>query len=143
MFTGDGFTNINKNSYDVYLSIGKDEKDLAAFYDNLVDELFDRKCIHVHKNKELTRRFTNKELVEDLDKSVGISAYTKRVPEWVKRGSYGIKLAFLQGFLDADGSVLKDRNKIRINFTSVNLELLEDIQDLLFGLRIKNSIVIH
>ena len=48
LFTGDGFTNINKNSYDVYMSIGKDEKDLASFYDKLVEELFDRKCIHIH-----------------------------------------------------------------------------------------------
>jgi intein/homing endonuclease len=48
LFTGDGFTNINKNSYDIYMSIGKDEKDLASFYDKLVEELFDRKCIRVH-----------------------------------------------------------------------------------------------
>ena len=143
LFTGDGFTNINGNSYDIYMSIGKKEKDFAQFYDNLVLELFNRKCIHVHKNTEQTRRFTDKGLVELLDKSVGISAYTKRVPEWVKKGSYGIKRAFLQGFLDSDGSVIRDRNNIRINFTSVNLELLEDIQDLLFALEIKNSIVIH
>jgi len=143
LFTGDGFTNINGNSYDIYMSIGKNEHDFAKFYDNLVEDLFGRKCVHVHKNKELTRRFTYKELVEDLDKSIGISAYTKRIPEWIKKGSYCIKLAFLQGFLDSDGSVLVDRGKIRINFTSVNLELLEDIQDLLFGLQIKNSIVIH
>ena len=143
LFTGDGFTNINKNSYDVYMSIGKDEKDLASFYDKLVEELFDRKCIHVHQKTEQSRRFTDKELVQQLDSSVGISAYTKRVPEWVKHGNYGIKLAFLQGFLDSDGSVFKDRGKIRVNFTSVNLELLEDIQDLLYALEIKNSIVIH
>ena len=62
-----------------------------------------------------------------LDASVGISAYTKRVPEWVKQGSYGVKVCFLQGFLDSDGSVFYDRGKIRVNFTSVNLELLEDI----------------
>ena len=143
LFTGDGFTNINGNSYDVYMSIGKNEHDFAKFYDDLVEDLFGRKCVHVHKDKELTRRFTYKELVENLDKSIGISAYTKRIPEWIKKGSYGIKLAFLQGFLDSDGSVLVDRGKIRINFTSVNLELLEDVQDLLFGLQIKNSIVIH
>ena len=143
LFTGDGFTNINGNSYDVYMSIGKDEKEFADFYDSLIEDLFQRKCIHVHKNKELTRRFTHKELVNDLDKSVGISAYTKRVPEWVKKGSYGIKLAFLQGFLDSDGSAFHDKEKLRVNFTSVNLELLEDIQDLLFGLEIRNSIVSH
>lgn len=143
LFTGDGFTNINGNSYDIYMSIGKNEIQFAKFYDSLVLELFDRKCVHVHKQKEQTRRFTHKSLLEDLNRSVGISAYNKRVPEWVKRGSYGVKLAYLQGFLDSDGSVLKDRNKIRINYTSVNLELLEDIQDLLFALEIKNSIVIH
>lgn len=143
LFTGDGFTNINGNSYDIYMSIGKNEIQFAKFYDGLILELFGRKCVHVHKQKEQTRRFTHKSLLEDLDRSVGISAYNKRVPEWVKRGSYGIKLAYLQGFLDSDGSVLKDRNKIRINYTSVNLELLEDIQDLLFALKIKNSIVIH
>ena len=143
LFTGDGFTNINGNSYDIYMSIGKDEEEFAKFYDNLILELFDRKCIHVHKQTEQSRRFTSRSLVEYLDKSVGISAYTKRVPEWVKRGSYGIKRAFLQGFLDSDGSVINDRGRIRINYTSVNLELLEDIQDLLFGLEIKNSIVLH
>lgn len=143
LFTGDGFTNINRNSYDVYMSIGKNEQDLANFYDDLVESLFDRKCVHVHKNRELTRRFTSKELVQTLDRSVGISAYTKRVPEWVMNGSYGVKLSFLQGFLDADGSVFYDKGKIRVNFTSVNLELLEDIQDLLFALEIKNTIVRH
>jgi intein/homing endonuclease len=143
LFTGDGFTNINGNSYDIYMSIGKDEKELAEFYDDLVLDLFDRHCVHVHKDKELTRRFTNKSLVEELNSTVGTSAYNKRVPDWVKHGSYGVKLAFLQGFLDSDGSVLRDRNNIRINYTSVNLELLEDIQDLLFALEIKNSIVIH
>ena len=127
LFTGDGFTNINGNSHDIYMSIGKDEKELAEFYDDLVLDLFDRHCVHVHKGKELTRRFTNRPLVEELNSTVGTSAYNKRVPDWVKHGSYGVKLAFLQGFLDSDGSVLRDRNNIRINYTSVNLELLEDI----------------
>lgn len=143
LFVGDGFTNINGNSYDIYMSIGKDEKEFAEFYDTLVEELFQRKCIHVHKDKEQTRRFTDKDLVKILDASVGISAYTKRVPEWIKNGSYGIKRAFLQGFLDSDGSVVNDKGKIRINYTSVNLELLEDVQDILFGLQIKNSIIRH
>ena len=40
LFVGDGFTNINGNSYDIYMSIGKDEKEFAEFYDTLVEELF-------------------------------------------------------------------------------------------------------
>jgi uncharacterized protein (UPF0333 family) len=36
LFTGDGFTNINGNSYDIYMSIGKNETEFAKFYDDLV-----------------------------------------------------------------------------------------------------------
>ena len=142
LYIGDGFYNVNKNSYDIYLSIGNKEAEFAKFYDNLVLELFGKKCIHVHKNKEQTRRFTDKSLLQQLS-VLGTSAYNKRVPEWIKRGSAEIKLGFLQGYLDSDGSVIKYKNSIRVNYTSANLELLEDVQDILYALEIKNSIVVH
>ena len=143
LFIGDGFVNINKGSYDIYLSIGKDEYEFASFYDNLIQELFDRKTIHVHKTKENTRRFTHKELAIWLNETFGKTAYKKRIPEWFKNLHEDYKLAFIQGYLDSDGSVFYDKGKVRVNFTSVNLELLEDIQDILFGLQIRNSIVVH
>lgn len=143
LFVGDGFVNINQKSHDIYLSIGKEEDDLANFYDTLIQKVFDRKCIHVHKDKENTRRFTHKELALLLQDKIGTTAYNKRIPEWVKQATYSLRYAFLQGYLDSDGSVFYDNGKVRVNFTSVNLELLEDIQDILFSLKIKNSIVIH
>ena len=143
LWLGDGFCNKNGNSYDIYLSIGKDEEDLAQFYDSLILELFDRKCIHVHKDREQTRRFTNKELFLKLKSMFGTNAYDKRVPEFIKHLPENHKRAFIQGYLDSDGSVFLDCGKVRTNFTSVNLELLEDIQDMLFGANIANSIVIH
>lgn len=143
LFVGDGFVNINGNSHDIYLSIGKSENDLANFYDTLIQKVFDRKCIHVHKDKENTRRFTHKELALLLQGEIGTTAYNKRIPEWIKQATYSLRCAFLQGYLDSDGSVFYDNGKVRVNFTSVNLELLEDIQDILFSLKIKNSIVIH
>ena len=143
LWLGDGFCNKNGNSYDIYLSIGKDETDLAQFYDKLVEELFNRKCIHVHKNNEQTRRFTNKDLFLKLKSLFGTNAYNKRIPECIKTLPYNYKLHFLQGYLDSDGSVFLDNGKVRTNFTSVNLELLEDVQDMLFGMNIANSIVIH
>ena len=36
-----------------------------------------------------------------------------------------------------------DKCKDRINFTSVNLELLEDLQDILYSLMVECSIVSH
>lgn len=143
LWLGDGFCNKNGNSYDIYLSIGKDEEDLAQFYDSLILELFDRKCIHVHKDKEQTRRFTNKDLFLKLKSMFGTNAYNKRIPEFIKRLPNVYKRSFIQGYLDSDGSVFYDNGKIRVNFTSVNLQLLEDVQDMLFGMKIANSIVIH
>ncbi len=143
LWLGDGFCNKNGNSYDIYLSIGKDEEDLAQFYDSLVLELFDRKCIHVHKDREQTRRFTNKDLFLKLKSMFGTNAYNKRIPQSIKHLPENHKRAFLQGYLDSDGSVFLDNGKVRTNFTSVNLYLLEDVQDMLFGMSIANSIVIH
>lgn len=140
---GDGFVNINGNSHDIYLSIGKDEIDLSNFYDTLIKDVFNRSCIHVHKTREQTRRFTDKKLALFLNKHFGKSAYDKRVPIWIKKAPNYLKYSFLQGYLDSDGSVFYDRNKVRVNYTSVNLELLEDIQDILYSLEIKNSIVMH
>lgn len=143
LWLGDGFCNKNGNSYDIYLSIGKDEEDLAQFYDSLVLELFDRKCIHVHKDKEQTRRFTNKDLFLKLKSMFGSNAYNKRIPEFIKQLPNAYKRSFIQGYLDSDGSVFYDNGKVRVNFTSVNLQLLEDVQDMLFGMKIANSIVTH
>lgn len=143
LWLGDGFCNKNGNSHDIYLSIGKDETDLAQFYDKLVAELFDRKCIHIHKDREETRRFTDKQLFQKLKSLFGTNAYNKRIPECIKKLPYNYKLRFLQGYLDSDGSVFLDNGKVRTNFTSVSLELLEDIQDMLFGIGVANSIVIH
>lgn len=143
LWLGDGFCNKNDNSYDIYLSIGKDEKELATFYDSLILDLFDRKCIHVHKGKEQTRRFTNKDLFLTLRSMFGENAYNKRIPNYIKQLPYEYKRAFLQGYLDSDGSVFLDRDNVRTNFTSVSLELLEDVQDILFSMEIANSIVIH
>ena len=143
LWLGDGFCNKNGNSYDIYLSIGKDEEDLAQFYDSLILELFDRKCIHVHKDKEQTRRFTNKDLFLKLKSMFGSNAYNKRIPEFIKQLPNAYKRSFIQGYLDSDGSVFYNNGKVRVNFTSVNLQLLEDVQDMLFGMKIANSIVIH
>ena len=143
LWVGDGFCTKNGNSYDIYMSIGKDEKELAEFYDKIVYELFDRKCIHIHKKTEQSRRFTNKSLFLKLKSMFGNSAYDKRIPDEIKSLPYNHRRAFLQGYLDSDGSVFNTSNGIRTNFTSVNLQLLEDIQDMLFGMQIANSIVVH
>jgi intein/homing endonuclease len=59
-------------------------------------------------------------------------AHNKRVPEWVYRAKNSIKLAFLEGFIDADGH-RRTRNEsggIRNDIEVCNKVLLEDIRQL-------------
>jgi hypothetical protein len=79
-------------------------------------------------------RFSSVNAAEEL-RELGFSgtARTKRVPGWVYGVSEELRLAFVAGFLDADGSV---DNKGRMSFHSVSADLLDDIRHLCIGLGI-------
>ncbi len=143
LWLGGGFCNKDDNSYDICLSVGKDEEELVQFYDSLMLELFGKTCVHADEGGEQTIRFTDKELCLKLKTMFGTNACDKRIPESIKRLPENHKRAFLQGYLDSNGSVSFNNGKVRVNFTSVNLELLEDVQDMLFGMNIANSIAIY
>lgn len=63
----------------------------------------------------------------------GGDAYTKRVPGWVFTADRDLRLAFLRGFIDADGSVCA---KGRIAIGLCNQGLRDDIWELCMGLGI-------
>ena len=73
-------------------------------------------------------RFSSVLAAEELT-ALGLSgtAHTKSVPAWVFETSHEMKLAFLRGFLDADGSVDKLG---RISMNSVNQHMLSQIRHL-------------
>lgn len=141
LWLGDGFTNINRNSYDIYMSFGSKQEIESAYYSDAVKHIFDRSCITTSNGN--TKRFTNKNLVGLLNAEFGKYAISKQIPEWIKFAPLELKISFIQGYLDADGSVFLDRGKQQISFTSVNLQLLESLQDMLYGLHIANSITLH
>lgn len=79
-------------------------------------------------------RFASVEAVAELRAlGLGGTAHEKHVPGWVFGLADELKLAFLRGFLDADGSVDK---KGRITFSSCNKELLSGIRHLCMSLGI-------
>lgn len=142
IWLGDGFNNINRNSYDIYVAFGKDQIEQANKYSELVLEVFNRKTIWCKSNGGQTRRFTNRKLVEFLNKYFGKYAESKRIPEWAMYLPEDLKRSFIIGYLDSDGSVFKDRAHYKVTFTSVNLSLLEQIQQLLYSIRICSSITL-
>lgn len=84
--------------------------------------------------REYSTRFNSKNATEELE-SLGFSgtAHTKQVPGWVFSLSQDLRLAFLRGYLDADGHV--DKNG-EIVFRSCNEVLLDGVRHLCIGLGI-------
>src|SRR5690606_737119 len=73
-------------------------------------------------------RFASVLAAEELAE-LGLSgtAHTKRVPGWVFGATREERLAFLRGYLDADGSVDK---RGKVSYSSCNPALIEDIRHL-------------
>jgi len=81
-----------------------------------------------------TTRFSSVLAASELTE-LGFSgtAFTKRIPYWIYELTDELKLAFLRGFLDADGTVDK---KGRITMYSANYDLINDLRHLCMGLGI-------
>src|SRR5690349_1591578 len=81
--------------------------------------------------------WSNKELAEffTLNGFTG-KATSKRVPQWVWSTPESQRLAFIAGYLDADGYA----NRGRLSLKSANRELLEDIASLLVTLGITSRL---
>ena len=102
--------------------------------------LFDRSFYHRERGNAIEFTFCFKQLNQFLTKHFGKYSYGKRIPEWAKRISPELKKALLQGYLDSDGCVYKQGKYSVTGFVSVNLGLLEDVQDILFSLGIISNI---
>jgi Fe-S cluster assembly protein SufB len=81
--------------------------------------------------------WSSKELAEffKINGFIG-NARTKRVPQWVWSLPEAQRLAFIAGYLDADGCVVKGRFSLK----SANRELLQDIASLLVTLGITSRL---
>lgn len=90
------------------------------------------------RRDENTTVFYSTLAYEELERCgiVGTSK-TKRVPEWVFSLNRELRLAFIRGYLDADGTVNKNG---QIRFVSVNLAMLEQFRHLCMscGIRVGN-----
>ena len=88
--------------------------------------------------------FNCKELYFFLLNNFGKYADGKKISEWVKFIKKDYKLELIKGYFDSDGCWVKvnKKNKIhsRVSFVSINLELLESIQDILSSIGVISSL---
>lgn len=139
LWLGDGWVDNKKHS----VSIAFDLKQ-PSFYNQYYKFLKENNIVPYSRkrNGSLEVKFTNKDICVWLTQTFGKYCYGKYIPDNVKRISSNDKLKLLQGYLDSDGCVCvnKKTNSNSIEFVSVNLQLLEDIQDICFGLNIVGGI---
>lgn len=139
LWLGDGWVDNKKHS----VSIAFDLKQ-PSFYNQYYKFLKENNIVPYSRkrNGSLEVKFTNKDICVWLTQTFGKYCYGKYIPDNVKRISGNDKLKLLQGYLDSDGCVCinKKTNSNSIEFVSVNLQLLEDIQDICFGLNVVGGI---
>ncbi|HZA11375.1 Fe-S cluster assembly protein SufB [Mycobacterium sp.] len=134
LYIGDGNLHLSTKTYRVQFAIPATDGQLRAELIRVVKDLFGLRCIEadeyriVVNSKALTEWFTELGFT-------GLSL-TKRVPEWVYSLPVDQRLAFLGGWVDADGYVRPDRSG-SITLTCANEALLEQARELaeLSGLR--------
>ena len=139
LWLGDGWVDNKKHS----VSIAFDLKQ-PSFYNQYYKFLKENNIVPYSRkrNGSLEINFINKDICVWLTQTFGKYCYWKCIPDNVKRISNNDKLKLLQGYLDSDGCVCvnKKTNSNSIEFVSVNLQLLEDIQDICFGLNVVGGI---
>lgn len=139
LWLGDGWVDNKKHS----VSIAFDFKQ-PSFYNQYYKFLKENNIVPYSRkrNGSLEVNFINKDICVWLTQTFGKYCYGKFIPDNVKRISNNDKLKLLQGYLDSDGCVCvnKKTNSNSIEFVSVNLQLLEDIQDICFGLNVVGGI---
>lgn len=130
VYIGDGWLDFKvKRSYKVEFVI----------YDNYLKEAH-RQLFNTAFNDQIRwidhrkgYRVCSKMLV-NLFLSLGLkgNAHTKRIPSWVYCLSKELKQAFVKGYLDSDGTIVKSTG--RMNFECCNKALMQDFRFLLSGM---------
>lgn len=119
LYVGDGSRDNNR----IEIAHAKDA-DYLDYYRQIIENEFG---VKPYTDKRGTRtRWSSVAAIELLNCGFEGLAHTKRVPSWVFHLQPDLQLGFLRGFLDADGCIQHGR----INFSSCNHDLLEDMRHL-------------
>jgi Fe-S cluster assembly protein SufB len=136
-YLGDGYVHNRSGFLSVEVAVDQSDTALVGELQRVARELFGLDFELAPDGLRLTARRTAA-LAEFLElNGLAGGALDKRVPGWVFGLPRSQRLAFLSGYLDADGYVRAHPTSKDVSFTSANSTLLEDIKELaaLCGIR--------
>jgi DNA topoisomerase-1 len=146
-YLGDGFTERRQNGDNSHVGFSEGHPVLAERYSKLCEEAFGIAPVvrnRVGGNSVVLSIYSRE--IADVIESLGFHkpALEKRVPEWVFDLADDLKVAFIRGYLDADGNFFKrkidDVEYGSFGFESTNKRLIEDLRELATcaGLQVSN-----
>jgi FeS assembly protein SufB len=134
LYVGDGNLHLSTKTYRVQLAIPATDVELRAELTRVVKELFGLRCIEADEYRVVVNSKALTEWIVAL--GFGGLSLTKHVPDWVYGLPVDQRLAFLGGWVDADGYVSPDQSG-SILLTCANEPLIGQARELaeLSGLR--------
>ena len=134
LYIGDGNLHLSTKTYRVQFAIPATDVELRAELTRVVKDLFGLRCIEADEYRVVVNSKALTEWITELG-FAGLSL-TKRVPEWVYSLPVDQRLAFLGGWVDADGYVQPERSG-SVMLTCANEALINQARELaeLSGLR--------
>ncbi|WP_120313647.1 Fe-S cluster assembly protein SufB [Mycobacterium alsense] len=134
LYMGDGNLHLSTKTYRIQLAIPASDVELRTEVARVVKELFGLRCIEADEHRVVVNSKALTELIVEL--GFGGLSLTKRVPDWVYDLPIDQRLAFLGGWVDADGYVGPAKSG-SILLTCANQALIDQGRELaqLCGLR--------
>ena len=135
LIIGDGWA--SSNGYDIHLSFNALEKEYIAKAKRVIVEIFNR-SFTICKDNKTCKEFTFclQTLNTFIRENIGCGAKNKKLALWMKYIPLNLKKQLLLGYLASDGCVYKDK----VEYVSISLQLLNDMQDILMSLGISSSV---
>ena len=134
LYVGDGNLHLSTKTYRVQFAIPATDGELRAEITRVVKDLFGLRCIEADEYRVVVNSKALTEWIVELG-FAGVSL-TKRVPAWVYSIPADQRLAFLGGWIDADGYV-RPKSDGSVLLTCANESLISQAREIaeLCGLR--------
>ena len=140
LFLGDGFFKHSDGYTTVQIAVDVRDTDLLAEIARVGSEQFGLQFTLATDRQRMTAKGTAR-LARFLEANgLGGRSLTKRLPDWIFAATYEERLAFLAGYIDADGTVRAHRSAKNPVLTSGNEAMLNDARELaqLCGIGVSN-----
>jgi intein/homing endonuclease len=145
MWLGDGWLgHYNKDSYTISICFDKSHHSYIEKCESIIKKLFKRSPSFIDKGTTFEVVFNSKFLYHFILENFGQYSTGKKIIEWVKLIPNNFKKELVRGYFDSDGCWIKivknGKTNSKVSFVSVNLELLESVQDIIFSLGIISTL---